>query len=141
MKRFLLFVVFIVAIVLCALAFFGSCGSGNTPKGVAIKSMECLKNKDFKGYTDLMYFSKKDLENPEKVQSEKESCQGLLQKAFAQGAESKGDIKDYSIVEQMVEDSAAVVKMAVVSTKDEKDTIDIKLRKDGNGDWKIDTKK
>ncbi|MBO4315691.1 MAG: DUF4878 domain-containing protein [Prevotella sp.] len=141
MKKFLLFVVAIVAVVLVALAVLGSCGSSNSPKGVAKQSMECLKNKDFKGYTDLMYFSKKDLETPEKVQSEKESYQELLQKAFAQRTEDKGDIKDYNVVEQLVEDSAAVVKMAVVSTTDKKDTIDIKLRKDDHGDWKIDTKK
>ncbi len=136
MKKILLFAVAIVIMTMVV-----SCGSGNSPKGVANQSMECLKNKDFKGYSELMYFSKKDLENPEKVQKEKETYQGLLQKAYAQRTEGQGDIKDYSVVNEQVNDSVAVVKMAIVSTTDQNDTIDIKLRKDDSGAWKIDTNK
>lgn len=66
--------------------------------------------------TELVCFSKKDLENPEKVQKDKDVYQGFLQRAFAERTVGKGDIKDYKCIRQQVEDSIAVVKIAVVST-------------------------
>ena len=44
-----------------------SCKSESEQRQVAEKAMECLKNKDFKGYVDLMYFSESDSADPEKL--------------------------------------------------------------------------
>ena len=136
MKKLLIF-----AVVMAAVAVLGSCSESNSPKATAEKSMECLKNKDFQGYTDLLYFNKETLKDPEKVKQEKDTYRALLQKAFSTRTEGKGDIKEYSFVSEDVKDSVAVVKMAVVSTTNDKDTVDVKLRKDDNGEWKLDSKK
>ena len=133
-------ILFIVAAV-AAIFVFNSCKDSNGPSTVAEKSMECLKNKDFKGYTDLLYFDAETLKNPEKVEQEKAAFRSLLEKSFKQKTNGKGDIKSYSVVSEENKDTVAVVKMAVVSTTDEKDTIDVKLRKDPNGEWKLDSKK
>lgn len=134
MKKILFVVVAVVAVFL-----LNSCKE--SPSDVAEKSMECLKNNDFQGYTDLLYFDAETLKNPEKVEQQKAAFRSLLEKSLKKKSDGKGEIKSYSVVSEDNQDSVAVVKMAVVSTTDEKDTIDIKLRKDFNGDWKLDSKK
>ncbi len=134
MKKILFVVAAVVAVFL-----LNSCKE--SPSAVAEKSMECLKNKDFKGYADLLYFDAETQKDPEKVEQEKAAFRGLLEKSFKKKSDGKGEIKSYSVISEENQDSVAIVKMAIVSTTDETDTIDIKLRKDFNGDWKLDSKK
>ena len=44
-------------------------------------------------------------------------------------------------MEEDIKDSVANIKIEVLTTKDQKDTMDVKLRKDANQQWKIDSKK
>lgn len=128
-----------------SMALFGvialySCSSEG-PKAVAEKSMECLKNKDYNGYADLVYFDAETMKDPEKLAEKKSSYSSLLKKAYDQKANDKGDIKSYKVIAENTNDSTSVVTVAMVSTKDEKDTIDVKLRKDANDEWRLESGK
>lgn len=136
MKKILFF-----AVALVAMFVLESCGGGNSPSAVAEKSMECLKNKDYDGYANLLYFDAETMKNPEKLAEKKSSFSSLLKKTYEQKIADKGDIKDYKIISEDTKDSVSVVRVAMVSTKDEKDTIDVKLLKDPDGEWKLDSGK
>lgn len=59
MKKFLLFsVVGLLVLVLSA------CSSDNTPEGVTTKAIQCIIDKDYQGYIDLMFFRKEQTDNP-----------------------------------------------------------------------------
>ncbi len=115
------------------------CDGGNTPSGVAEKSMKLLKDKDYKGYVDLFYFSEKA--KKEEIEKNKQLCVSLMESKATEEFEKKGGIKEYKVVSEEVKDSVATVKVNVVygnnSTKDE----NIKLKKDTSGNWKIDVGK
>ena len=46
-------ILFVAVMCLFAVMFSG-CGGAKTPKDVAEKSIKCLKNKDYKGYVELV---------------------------------------------------------------------------------------
>ena len=121
MRKLLMFAFAIVAA--CMVASCGGSVDGNSPQGVAEKSVECLKNKDFKGYVDqtkAMYVS-------------------MLQNKYQEATKKDGDIKSYSFVSEDVKDTIATVKMAVVY-ENKTDTTDVKL-KSKEGKWYLDTGK
>ncbi len=134
MKKILLFAVGVMA--MCAIS---SCGGADTPASVAENSIECLKNKDYSGYVDLLDL---DLEgkSSDEIKSTKLMYAGLLKSKFEETSKKDGDIKDYKVVSEEVQDSVASVKMAVIF-ENKVDTMDVSLKKDKSGDWKIQQKK
>ena len=134
MKKLLLFSLSM----LCMMVIIG-CGSSNSPKKVAEKSLQCLKDKDFKGYVDMIYFS--DQEMAEKNFEEKKTAMTeLMQNKYNQSILEKGSIVDFDYVSEEVKDSTAVVKMAIKYSTDKTDTTLVKLKMNSKGDWKLDQK-
>ena len=120
-----------------------SCKSESEQRQVAEKAMECLKNKDFKGYVDLMYFSESDSADPEKLAQKKENMAQMLESKMSMSDGQKGGwkgIKKYSYVSEQTDSTTSVVKMAYVNNEDKPDTMDIKLQLDEKGKWKISSK-
>ena len=137
MKKILFFVV-----AMATVFAFDSCKKSEvSPTDVALQSMELLKNKDYKGYAELVYFADSITSDSTKLKAKKESYASTLEKNFKQKSEKKGDIKEYKVMEEDIKDSVANIKIEVLTTKDQKDTMDVKLRKDANQQWKIDSKK
>jgi esterase/lipase len=136
MKKILFFVV-----AMAAIFAFDSCKKSEGPADVAMKSVELLKNKDYKGYADLVYFEDSITSDSTKLKNKKESYANMLEKNYKQKSEKQGDIKEYKLLEEDAKDSVANVKIEVLTTKDQKDTMDVKLRKDANQQWKIESKK
>lgn len=112
-----------------------ACGSSNTPTAVAEKATECIMNDDFEGFADLMYFTKSDKVD---VKEQKEQFAALLKEKAAKN-EKREKITSYeTISEEIAEDGqTAVVKMKRTYGDKEK-TEEMKMRKDEDGNWKVD---
>ncbi len=120
----------------CLMALLAvSCGKGNTPTGVAEKSIECLQKKDFEGYSKLMYYN--DSLTGDKLKSEQEAMAAMLQSKYASSLEQKGEITGYRVVSEEVNDSSAVVKMRVAYEKSDSTSESVKLRLNKKGEWRI----
>lgn len=119
--------------------FLASCSS-NTPTKVAEKSVQCLIDKDYKGYVDLIYFSEKDKGNAEEYEQGKQQLAALLKDKAEKEYKKKGDISSHeTITEETSNDgNTANVKMKIKYGNGTEEDTDIKLRKDNDGNWKID---
>lgn len=122
---------------------FWSCASDNSPKGVAAKAIECIQDKDYTGYVDLMYFNKNTREKPDFEEGKKQYAtmlEGKVSKEF----EKKEGIKSYEILsEEIAEDGeSAVVKFKLEFGNGEtKDSETMKMRKGEDGKWLVDAGK
>ncbi len=134
MKKFLVF------FAVMAVAVLVSCSGGlKTPSDAAKKGVECLKEKNWDGYVDLLYFS--DAIKKEDVEKTKQQYLGLLKGKMEETLDKTGGIKSYEVLSEEVKDSTAVVKMKITygddSTKEEE--MKTRLAKDGN--WLLDSGK
>ena len=129
----------IIIEIMFTILFFASCSS-NTPTKVAEQSMKCLMDKDYKGYVDLIYFSEKEKKNPEEYEQGKQQLAALLKDKAEKEYKRKGDISSYeTITEETSNDGkTANVKMKINYGNGTNEDTDIKLRKDKDGNWKID---
>lgn len=129
----------IVIGIMLTIMFLASCSS-NTPTKVAEKSVQCLIDKDYKGYVDLIYFSEKDKGNAEEYEQGKQQLAALLKDKAEKEYKKKGDISSYeTITEETSNDgNTANVKMKIKYGNGTEEDTDIKLRKDNDGNWKID---
>ncbi len=117
-----------------------SCGGNaadNTPSAVAEKSMKCLKDKDYKGYVDLMDIKAKDGSSVEETKS---AYTAMLSSKFQEAEKKSGPMKDFKVLGEEVKDSTAVVKVAV-NYEQKSDTTDVKLKMNKDGEWKLDVGK
>ena len=132
----------ISAFAIVAACIMAGCGAGsvdeNSPRGIAEKSVECLKNKDFKGYVDLMYFPT-DGKKAEEIEQTKTMYVSMLQNKYQEATKTQGNIKTYEFVSEEVKDTMATVKMAI-AYENKNDTTDIKL-KNKEGKWYLDAGK
>lgn len=122
------------------LVFIMTSCSSNTPKGVAEKSMKCLIEKDYNGYVDLIYTKDDPKESPDEIKQQKETLASLLKdKAEKEYKKNKG-ITSFEIVnEETSEDGEkAKVKMKVTYGNGDVKDEEIELRKDKDGNWKLD---
>ncbi len=128
-----------LAAMLCLALFVSSCSS-NTPTAVAEKSIECIKDQKFDEYVELIYVKPSEKEDAGKYKKEKEQFAAMLQEKYAKTLEKNGGIKSYKIIsEEIAEDGETAVVMVKITNgngSEEDDTI--KLRKDDEGNWKID---
>lgn len=129
----------ISAFAIVAACIMAGCGAGsvdeNSPRGIAEKSVECLKNKDFKGYVDLMYFPT-DGKKAEEIEQTKTMYVSMLQNKYQEATKTQGNIKTYEFVSEEVKDTMATVKMAI-AYENKNDTTDIKL-KNKEGKWYLE---
>ena len=123
-----------------AAVFLQSCGGGNTPRDVAEKSLQCLKDKKFDKYVDLLYFEEEINGDKDLLKEKKESMQELMQNKYNMSVQQNGTIKDFKFLNEEVQDSTAVVKMEVSFSSGKSDTQKVRLKKLPNGDWRIDPK-
>ena len=110
----------------------------NSPRSVAEKSVECLKNKDFKGYVDLMYFPT-DGKKAEEIEQTKTMYVGMLQNKYEEATKKQGAIKSYEFVSEEVKDTVGTVKIAI-AYENKTDTTDVKV-KNKEGKWYLDAGK
>jgi len=135
MKKLFVFVMCCVAAIVMT-----SCGGNaadNTPSAVAEKSMKCLKDKDYKGYVDLMDIKAKDGSSVEETKS---AYTAMLSSKFQEAEKKSGPMKDFKVLGEEVKDSTAVVKVAV-NYEQKSDTTEVKLKMNKDGDWKLDAGK
>lgn len=117
-----------------------ACSGGNTPTTVAEKAVKCLQNEDYEGYVDLMHIDKKEVQD---IENTKQMYTSLLkEKAGSDKSGIKG-IKSFETVsEEISEDgNKAKVTMKLIMDGDKEKTETIKLIKEENGDWKLDSGK
>ena len=116
---------------------FSACGGGNTPTKVAEQAVKCMQDKDYEGFVDLMY-----VENEEgrDIEGEKKMVAGMLQAKAESSLNEKQGIQSYEVTsEEISEDGeTAKVGMKVVYANGEEDDETMKLRKDADGNWKLD---
>ncbi len=113
-----------------------SCGSGpKTPKDVAEKSIECLKNGDYNGYSKLVYYN--DTLSSDELKTNQETTAALLKGKYEETMKKKGKITGYQVVSEEVNDSNAVVKMRVGYEKADSTSESVRLRLTKDGDWRI----
>ncbi len=114
-----------------------ACSGGNTPGGVAEKAVKCMKDKDYKGYVDLVNITEKGEHSEAEMRSE---LTVLLSEKASKNIEKDGEIESYKILsEEISEDGThAVVKMQITYSKGNTDTEEITLVKTEAGDWMLD---
>lgn len=114
-----------------------SCGGSNTPSGVAEKAFKCMKDKDYKGYADLINIKNTGERTEAEVRQE---LTGLLTEKVSKSIEKDGEIESYKVLsEEIAEDgNTAMVKMQVIYSKGKTEETDVKLVKTENGDWMLD---
>lgn len=135
MKKVLFFAVAMAAMVMASC----SKGGDNTPRAVAEKSVECLKNKNYEGYVDLMLIDDKG-KGAEEVKSTKQMYVGMMKSKYEDKVKKEGEMKSYSFISEDVKDSTATVKM-LLNMEQKNDTMIVSLKKDKDGQWKIKQKK
>lgn len=125
---------YLLAVVFTALVV-AACSNSDSPSSVAEKSVECIKNKDFKGYMELLYDKNPGKKNTEQ---EKEAFAALLSEKYESTVAKKDGIKSYKVISEEVKDSVAKVKMQIVFGNGETDDDNVKLRMTKDGEWKLD---
>ena len=116
-----------------------SCNS-NTPTKVAEKSITCIQKGDYEGYVDLIYQKKEEGKDKKEIEDEKQMLVAMMKDKATKKFEKQDGIKSYeALSEEISEDGkTAIVKMKIVMGDGSETTDDIKLRKDEDGNWKLD---
>lgn len=116
-----------------------SCNS-NTPTKVAEKSIVCIQKGDYEGYVDLIYQKKEEGKDKKEIEDEKQMLVAMMKDKATKKFEKQDGIKSYeALSEEISEDGkTAIVKMKMVMGDGSETTDDIKLRKDEDGNWKLD---
>lgn len=114
-----------------------ACSGGSTPGDVAEKAVKCLKDKDYKGYADLVEFQKKEDMDVDKA---REELAGLLESKLSKKVEKNDGIASYKVLsEEIAEDGkSAVVNMEITFGNGDTEKSKVKLMKNDSGDWRLD---
>ena len=128
--------------VMCLFAvMFSCCGGAKTPKDVAEKSIKCLKNKDYKGYVELVSLKDEAKMSSEELKKSREQMAVLLESKISSEVDKKGGIDSYEIGEETIDEDEAKVKATIKYGDGSEKESTIKLKKNEDGDWKIDAGK
>lgn len=136
MKKILL-----VAVMCLFAVMFSGCGGAKTPKDVAEKSIKCLKNKDYKGYVELVSLKDEAKMSSEELKKSREQMAVLLESKISSEVDKKGGIDSYVIGEETIDEDEAKVKATIKYGDGSEKESTIKLKKNEDGDWKIDAGK
>ena len=119
---------------------FSACGGGgNTPTKVAEQAAKCMQDKDYEGFVDLMYVEN---EEGKDLESEKKMVAGMLQAKAESSLNEKQGIQSYEVTsEEISEDGNEAVVKTKIEFEKKTDEDDVKLKKDADGNWKIDMSK
>ena len=129
---------FMVAVV--AMLAMASCGGGgNSPKGVAEQFIKAVQKQDGKKMAELVYYEEG---KAPKSDAEKDQVAAMMQSKASTTYANNGELKSYEILSEEISEDGTE---AVVETKmefEKKTSEDkIKLKKDADGNWKIDMSK
>lgn len=129
-KVFISLFVALIAIVM------GSCGSDNTPTGVAEASIKCVQKEDIKGYIDLLDINTSDGQDPAKS---KEELTALFNAKLLPALRAKGGVKSYEILSEEINETGdkATVEANVVYGNGEESKQTVDLVKNEEGEWKV----
>lgn len=110
----------------------------NSPSGVAKKAMGCMQDKDYKGYLELV-----DMGGKELTDEQKDEYASLLDNKASAELDKKDGIKSYEVTDETIAEDGktATVKVTTVYGDGTEKTQDMKLKKNDDGDWKIDAGK
>lgn len=135
MKKLFGFVVAVVAMLAMA-----SCGGGgNSPKGVAEQFIKAVQQQDGKKMAELVYYE--EGKEP-KTDAEKDQLAAMMQSKASTTYANNGELKSYEILsEEISEDGTEAVVKAKMEFEKKTSDDDIKLKKDAEGNWKIDMSK
>lgn len=133
-------ILFVAVMCLFAVMFTG-CGGAKTPKDVAEKSIKCLKNKDYKGYVELVSLKDEAKMSSEELKKSREQMAVLLESKISSEVDKKGGIDSYEIGEETIDEDEAKVKATIKYGDGSEKESTIKLKKNEDGDWKIDAGK
>lgn len=133
-------ILFVAVMCLFAVMFSG-CGGAKTPKDVAEKSIKCLKNKDYKGYVELVSLKDEAKMSSEELKKSREQMAVLLESKISSEVDKKGGIESYEIGEETIDEDEAKVKTTIKYGDGSEKESTIKLKKNEDGDWKIDAGK
>lgn len=135
MKKLFGFVVAVVAIMAMA-----SCGGGgNSPKGVAEQFIKAVQKQDGKKMAELVYYEEG---KAPKSDAEKDQVAAMMQSKASTTYANNGELKSYEILsEEISEDGAEAVVEAKMEFEKKTSEDKIKLKKDADGNWKIDMSK
>ena len=114
--------------------------NSNAPTKVAEKSIACIQKGDYEGYVDLIYQKKEEGKDKKEIEDEKQMLVAMMKDKATKKFEKQDGIKSYeALSEEISEDGkTAIVKMKIVMGDGSETTDDIKLRKDEDGNWKLD---
>lgn len=119
------------------LMLFAACSS-NTPSAVAEKAFGYMVDQDAESFVDLIYTDEDA--SAEEVKMGKDILVATFKAAFAKQKEELDEVKSYKAVkEEINEDGKRASVTLEVETKDgSKEEEHFDLRKNKDGDWKID---
>lgn len=123
-----------VLTLIMGLFILSACNS-NTPSAVAEKAANCIKDKDYEGYVELMYYK----EDKAPTAEEKQQFADMLKAKAESAYEKKEGIKSVKAEsEEISEDGKeAVVKMKVEYNNGEIKEDIMHLKKDAKGQWRV----
>lgn len=129
---------FMVAVV--AMLAMASCGGGgNSPKGVAEQFIKAVQKQDGKKMAELVYYEEG---KAPKSDAEKDQVAAMMQSKASTTYANNGELKSYEILsEEISEDGTEAVVEAKMEFEKKTSEDKIKLKKDADGDWKIDMSK
>ena len=133
-------ILFVAVMCLFAVMFSG-CGGAKTPKDVAEKSIKCLKNKDYKGDVELVSLKDEAKMSSEELKKSRGQMDVLLESKISSEVDKKGGIDSYEIGEETIDEDEAKVKATIKYGDGSEKESTIKLKKNEDGDWKIDAGK
>lgn len=123
-----------------AMLAMASCGGGgNSPKGVAEQFIKAVQQQDGKKMAELVYYE--EGKEP-KTDAEKDQLAAMMQSKASTTYANNGELKSYEILsEEISEDGNEAVVNAKIEFEKKTSEDKIKLKKDADGDWKIDMSK
>lgn len=131
----------IFAIIVMALATW-SCGGGATssPSSVAEEAIKCLQEKDYEGYSKLIYLKEKEGQT---IEDQQKAIVALIADKMNKTLDKKDGIKSYEIVsEEIAEDGkSGKVKTIITYGNGDTDKQNLSVIKTDDGEWMIDAKK
>jgi hypothetical protein len=116
---------------------FVACGHVNTPEGVATAAMQCVVDKDYEGYVDLMYFK----DEQELTKEQRAQLVALVEDKVGDKAEEKGGIKDFKVGVPDLEGDKGSVPVEVTYGDESTKKQTIAVIKAPDGEWKLDSGK
>lgn len=127
-------------LVLAVCAAFVAC-SPDKPLAVAEKAVENIQKGDYEAYVEQLYMEPD--QSAEEVRQQKEMLTSLLTEKYNEMLEKRGGLKSYSVVSEEVDEQAgtACVEFKAVYGNGDEESLNVDLKKDANGDWKVYQKK